>query len=94
VIVDKTPVVEKDGLVRMDVIDSTTLPSADITGEKGKTGIGRRTMWFKVDNDGRALSYIRGKRTATPKTEAISIGRALPAGPAATEKRTPSRRAA
>lgn len=94
VIVDKKPVVEKDGLVRMDIIDSTTLPSADITGSKGKTGIGRRTMWFKVDSDGHAVAYVRGKRTATPKTEAISIGRALPANAAATEKRAGSRRAA
>lgn len=94
VIVDKKPVVEKDGLVRMDIIDSTTLPSADITGEKGKTGIGRRTMWFKVDSDGRAVAYIRGKRTATPKTEAIAIGRALSPNGAASEKRAAGRRAA
>jgi hypothetical protein len=94
VIVDKKPVIEKDGLVRMDVIDSTTLPSADITGDKGKTGIGRRTMWLKVDTDGRAVSYIRDTRTAKPKTEAISIGRALRVGTATTEKRASGRRAA
>src|SRR5262249_25129600 len=94
VIVDKKPVVEKDGLVRMDIIDSTTLPSADITADKGKTGIGRRTMWFKVDSDGRAVSYVRGKRTAAPKTEAISIGRALPTSAAASEKRPAGRRTA
>lgn len=94
VIVDQAPVVEKDGLVRVGVIDSTTLPSADITKEKGKSGIGRRTMWFKVDSAGHALSYVRGSRTSKPKTEEISIGRALPTGAAATEKRTATRRAA
>src|SRR6185295_2011192 len=79
VIVDQKPVVESDGKVRVDVIDSTTLPSADITGDKGKSGIGRRTMWFTVDKQGRAEGYIRGSRNAKPKVEAISIGRALPA---------------
>ena len=78
VFVDQKPEVEKDGLVRVVVIDSTTLPSADISGDKGKSGIGRRTMWFTVDKDGRPVGYVRGKRTAKPKVEAISIGRALP----------------
>jgi hypothetical protein len=94
VIVDLAPVVEKDGLIRVGVIDSTTLPSSDITKEKGKTGIGRRTMWFKVDSDGHAVSYVRGTRTSKPKTEEISIGRALPTGAAATERRSATRRAA
>src|SRR5215212_1006084 len=90
VIVDLAPVVEKDGLVRVGVIDSTTLPSSDITRDKGKNGIGRRTMWFTVDQDGRARGYVRGSRSAKPKVEEISIGRALPAS----EKRTAGRRAA
>jgi hypothetical protein len=94
VIVDQAPVVEKDGLIRVGVIDSTTLPSSDITKEKGKSGIGRRTMWFKVDSDGHAVSYVRGSRTSKPKSKEISIGRALPAGTAATEKRGSGRRAA
>jgi hypothetical protein len=78
VIVDERPVVEGDGIVKVVAIDSTVLPSADITAEKGKTGIGRRTMWFTVDKDGRPTGYIRGSRTSKPKTDAISIGRALP----------------
>jgi hypothetical protein len=79
VIVDQKPDVEKDGLVRVAEIDSTTLPSSDITGEKGKSGVGRRTMWFKVDKDGRPTGYVRGTRSAKPKMESIAIGRALPA---------------
>jgi hypothetical protein len=90
VIVDLAPVVEKDGLVRVGVIDSTTLPSSDITGDKGKNGIGRRTMWFTVDHDGQAHGYVRGTRSAKPKVEEISIGRALPAA----EKRAGTRQAA
>jgi hypothetical protein len=78
VFVDQKPVVEKDGVVRVVVIDSTTLPSADVTKDKGKSGIGRRTMWFIVDKDGRPVGYIRGSRSSKPKNEAISIGRALP----------------
>jgi CHAP domain len=79
VIVDQTPVVEEDGLIRVGVIDSTTLPSSDLAGGKGKSGIGRRTMWFTVDKDGEPKGYVRGSRTSKPKVEAISVGRALPA---------------
>jgi hypothetical protein len=93
VIVDQKPVVEKDGLVRVAIIDSTTLPSTDLDG-KGKSGIGRRTMWFTVDKEGRAVGSVRGSRTSKPKVEAISIGRALPVGAAASEKQGAARRAA
>jgi hypothetical protein len=79
VIVAEQPVVENDGIVKVVAIDSTVLPSADITADKGKTGIGRRTMWFTVDQEGRPSGYIRGSRTATPKTDTIAIGRPLPA---------------
>lgn len=88
VIVDQKPVVEEGGLVRVVVIDSTTKPQVDDTRAAGTSGVGRGTMWFNVDKDGHAISYLRGSRTAKPKTEAISIGRALPT----TEK--PARRAA
>jgi hypothetical protein len=88
IIVAERPEVEKDGLVKVRAIDSTVLPSADITSDKGKTGIGRRTMWFTVDKDGRPTGYIRGSRSAKPKTDAISIGRALPAdGKTSTKRR-------
>jgi hypothetical protein len=79
VIVDQRPVVEEDGLVRVVIIDSTTKPQVDDTRAKGTSGVGRGTMWFKVDAEGRATAHIRGSRTAKPKSEAISIGRAVPA---------------
>src|SRR3954462_12289838 len=90
VIVDSTPVVEKDGLVRVVVIDSTTLSWTDDSGAKRGSGVGRRTMWFKVDEEGRPAGYVRGSRSAKAKMEAISIGRALPAS----SKRVASKRAA
>jgi hypothetical protein len=86
VIVDQRPVVEEDGLVRVVVIDSTTKPQVDDTRAKGTSGIGRGTMWFTVDKEGRAVGSVRGSRTAKPKIEATSIGRALPAS----EKRAAS----
>ncbi|HEX5472305.1 MAG TPA: hypothetical protein VFW73_10480 [Lacipirellulaceae bacterium] len=78
IIVDQAPVVEKNGMVRVVEIDSTTLPWQDDTGAKHGTGIGRRTMWFTVDKNGRPYGYVRGSRSAKLKVEPISIGRALP----------------
>src|SRR4051812_808643 len=77
VIVDSVPVVEKDGLVSVVVIDSTTLSWTDESGAKRGSGVGRRTMWFKVDEAGRPTGYVRGTRTAKAKIEAIAIGRAV-----------------
>jgi hypothetical protein len=78
VIVAERPIVEEDGLVRVVMIDSTTKPQVDDTRAKGTSGIGRGTMWIKVDAEGRPHAHIRGSRKATPVGEAISIGRALP----------------
>lgn len=79
VIVAERPVVDEDGLVRVVIIDSTTKPQVDDTRAAGTSGIGRGTMWFKVDEKGQPQAHIRGSRKAEPKVEAISIGRALPA---------------
>jgi hypothetical protein len=87
VIVDQRPVLEKDGLVRVVVIDSTTKPQVDDTRAAGTSGIGRGTMWFTVDDAGRPAGYVRGSRTAKPKNEPISIGRALPAAAKPAAKR-------
>ncbi len=80
VIVDEQPVIEQDGLVRVVVIDSTTLPWQDSSGAKHGSGVGRRTMWFTVDDMGRPVGYVRGSRSARPKDEQIAIGRALLVG--------------
>jgi hypothetical protein len=87
VIVDERPAVEKDGLVRVIVIDSTTKPQVDDTRAEGTSGIGRGTMWFTVDGDGRPVGYVRGSRDAKPKVEPIAIGRALPTADKAASKK-------
>jgi hypothetical protein len=79
VIVAQVPVVEEDGMVRVVIIDSTTKPHVDDTRKAGTSGIGRCTMWFTVDDEGRPKGTVRGARTAEPKVEPISIGRAVPA---------------
>jgi hypothetical protein len=89
VIVADRPVVEENSLVRVVMIDSTTKPQVDDTRAKGTSGIGRGTMWFKVDAEGRPLAHIRGSRKATPMVEAISIGR-----PMSVAEKPASRRAA
>jgi hypothetical protein len=89
VIVDQRPVLEDDGLVRVVFIDSTTRPMVDDTRPKGTSGVGRGTMWFKIDEKGRTVAHIRGPRSGKPKAEAISIGRSLPVA-----KKSGSRRAA
>jgi hypothetical protein len=71
------------------MIDSTTKPQVDDTRAAGTSGVGRGAMWFKIDDQGRPIAHIRGSRTAAPKTESISIGRALPVA-----KKPASRRAA
>lgn len=78
VIVDQRPVLEKEGIVRVVVIDSTTRPQVDDTRAKGTSGVGRGTMWFTIDGEGRPIGHIRGSRTSKPKIESISVGRALP----------------
>ncbi len=78
VIVDEEPVVEEDGLVRVVMIDSTTRPQVDDTRARGESGVGRGTMWFTVDDEGRPVAYVRGSRDAKPQAVRISIGRARP----------------
>jgi hypothetical protein len=79
VIVDEQPVAEDDGLVRVVIIDSTTRPQVDDTRGEGESGVGRGTMWFKADDEGRPVAYVRGSRDAAPTAVRISIGRANPA---------------
>ncbi len=78
VLVAARPVLESDGLVKVVIVDSTTKPMVDDTRAAGTSGIGRCTMWFTIDEEGRPHGSIRGSRKATPKVEAISIGRAVP----------------
>jgi hypothetical protein len=87
VIIAEKPVVEESGLVRVVMIDSTTKPQVDDTRPAGTSGIGKGTMWLKVDEHGRAIAHVRGSRDAKPQEEAISIGRALPVRKDAAKRR-------
>src|SRR5262249_15311687 len=49
VFVAERPVQEDDGLVKVVIVDSTTKPMFDDTRAAGTSGIGRCTMWFKID---------------------------------------------
>jgi len=76
VILDSAPVVEAGGLVRVTVIDSTESPHAQDTRQAGRDGVGRGTIWFVVDNGGKAIGY-KWKSNKGPVHEVpIAIGRA------------------
>jgi hypothetical protein len=79
VIIAERPVKDEKGLMRVVVIDSTTKPQVDDTRAAGTSGIGRGTMWIRVDDEGRPAAYLRGSREAKPIAELISIGRPIPA---------------
>lgn len=78
VLVDSTPQVMADGQVRVTIIDSTTNPHENDTRAKGQTGIGRGTMYFTVDREGKPVAYRltgpQGKLYERP----IAIGRPVP----------------
>jgi uncharacterized iron-regulated protein len=77
VFIDGRPVRDKDGQVRVEIIDSTSRGHGNDTRKSGQTGIGRGTMWFSVDDQGRPTGYrwssARGKLQQPP----IAIGRVV-----------------
>ena len=78
VLVDGVPQVMADGQVRVTIIDSTTNPHENDTRSPGQTGIGRGTMYFTVDREGKPIGYRsvgpQGKLYERP----IAIGRPVP----------------
>ena len=69
------PAAEKDGLVRVEVIDSSSMPPGDPKRAAGSTGVATRTHWFKVNNQGVAVGF---GLTEDKVHEAITaIGRAV-----------------
>jgi hypothetical protein len=76
VIVDAAPVVERKGLMRVAIIDSTESPHAKDTRKEGQDGVGSGTIWFVVDQAGKPVGY-KWKSEKGPTHEVpISIGRA------------------
>jgi hypothetical protein len=79
VFVDSAPTAEKDGQVRVDVIDSTSSGHGGDTRKPGQTGIGRGTMWFAVDANGQPTAYRWSSPRGKLQERAISIGRMVEA---------------
>lgn len=75
VIVDEAPVREDDGQIRVTIIDSTKGPHAGDTRKNGATGVGRGTMWFTVDADGKPAGYRWRSKTGTLTKRPIAVGR-------------------
>lgn len=75
VFVDAVPVREDDGQYKVAVLDSTASPHGSDTRKDGTTGIGRGTMWFSVDTEGRPVAYRWRSKSGTLREEAIAIGR-------------------
>jgi len=77
VFVDAAPVREDDGQFKVAVLDSTASAHGSDTRKDGATGIGRGTMWFSVDPEGRPTGYRWRSKNGALREEAIAIGRAL-----------------
>lgn len=76
-IIDESPVEDSNELYRVTVIDSTESPHANDSRKDGATGVGRGTMWFLVDSDGRPTGYHWKLRNGKPGEIEIAIGRAI-----------------
>lgn len=77
-LIDQPPVEEKNGRIRVVVIDSTSSLHADDSRGKGESGIGRGTMWFSVDATGKPTGYRWRARNGALHEAPIAIGRAVP----------------
>ncbi len=75
VFVDAPPIREGDGQFKVAVLDSTASAHGSDTRKEGATGIGRGTMWFSVDAQGRPVAYRWRSKSGTLREEAIAIGR-------------------
>lgn len=75
-VIDAPPVLERPGLVRVVVIDSTSQPHADDTRPRGTSGVGRGTIWVQIDDDGRPVGWRTAPDAATTLAP-FAIGRAV-----------------
>jgi len=78
VIVDDQPVIAANGEIRVAVIDSTSSRHGSDTRKPGQTGLGRGTMWFAVDGEGKPTGCRWGSPKHQLRTRDIAIGRAVP----------------
>lgn len=77
-IADK-PIPESAGQFQVTVYDSTLHGHAqDDRTNRGRSGIGRGTLWIETDNRGRPIGYRWKSRTGTLHTAPIAIARPVP----------------
>jgi hypothetical protein len=77
VVIDRPPVDEGHGVVRVAIIDSTSLLHGEDSRKAGTSGVGRGTMWFHVDVEGRPVAFRWASRTGRLVQYSIAIGRAV-----------------
>jgi hypothetical protein len=75
VLFDSVPKQVADGVYEVVVIDSTSRPHHDDTRKPDQTGVGRGTMYFKTDADGRPVAYAGRSPDGPFSRQPMSIGR-------------------
>jgi hypothetical protein len=77
VIVAEAPIKEDDGQFRVTLIDSTKTAHANDTRKEDANGVGRGTMWFAVDENGKATGYRWKARTGKLNSNRIAVARVV-----------------
>lgn len=75
VLFDSTPRRVAADISEVVVIDSTSRPHKDDTREGDTTGVGRGTIYFKVDAEGRPVAFATGSAEGPFTSYSIAIGR-------------------
>jgi hypothetical protein len=75
-IVDEPPVADGQDVYRLVVIDSTSLPHANDTRKDGASGVGRGTIWVRVNADDEPAEVSPRKKSGPFKPHTMAIGRA------------------
>jgi hypothetical protein len=78
-ILAEKPVREANGEFRTVVIDSTSKIHAEDTRKEGETGLGRGTLWVKVDEQGAAVGMRISAPKGTLNSHALDVGRLVEA---------------
>ena len=77
VIVDQPPADEGNGLVRVSIIDSTSIAHHGDSRNASQSGVGRGTMWFKTDQQGRPIGVLWSSPRQRPVILQIAVARAM-----------------
>lgn len=66
---------DRDGRVRIRVIDSTSYPHGNDTRDENNKGFGAGEMWFVIDQDGGPTAYHQREKSRAFDDRPITIGR-------------------